>query len=413
MTSEAYVFIEGLESEPVLCGRVSLNTRTEVGTFVYGKSYLARANAFAIDPIHLPLTETEHLCTINKGIFGVLSDAGADSWGRKLITQLHRTQPQNELEFLIAGAAMGVGALSFSLSRERTKPKLSPNTLADLELLRRGKNAILAAEEVSDEVRQAFVFGSSMGGARPKTLLTHQDQEYLVKFNKADDRYNVARVEHATMRMLDELDAVHVASSEVISTGEDDSATEDVFLVKRFDRSAGAVSHHFLSANTLLQQSSISQLSLKTWYSYGRLAELLRQHSAEASDAIDLYYRMVFNVLIGNTDDHARNHAWLMPLDFHEQHISPQQAWRLAPAYDVLPINASRQHSLGIGDYGREGTKENMLSQAKRFGLQDFKARKIIDEVSQLVAEWPHYFRQNQVSAGDIERIRNMIPPLS
>lgn len=186
------------------------------------------------------------------------------------------------------------------------------------------------------------MYGSSMGGARPKTLLTHNQTDYLVKFNKPDDLYNVARVEHAAMRMLDEL------------------------------------------------------------------AELMRQHSTVASDAHQLFQRMVFNVLIGNTDDHARNHAWLYALPAAQE----QRGWRLAPAYDVLPISATRQHALGIGDAGRMGSKENLLSQASRFGLQDFKARQLFNRVRDLVNEWASYFAQQGVHESDIERLGKIIPKI-
>ncbi|MGQ4277599.1 type II toxin-antitoxin system HipA family toxin [Pseudidiomarina sp. E22-M8] len=402
MISSAYVFIEGLDEEPVICGRFELDPFTDTGRFVYGRSYLARADAFALDPLHLPLTEVEHVCTLQRGIFGVLSDAGADTWGRKLILQLHKSQPRNELEFLIVGAAMGVGALSFSLSREKTKAKRSPNSMADLGLLLQGKNAIIADENISEEVKQAFIFGSSMGGARPKTLLTHDGQEYLVKFNKPDDLYNVARVEHATMRMLAELDGVRVADTTVITS----ENGEDVLMVKRFDREQQQVSHHFVSANSLLSEGAVNQRSLTTWYSYGQLAELLRQHSAVASDATELFQRMVFNVLIGNTDDHARNHAWLYPLRTKRE----EGLWHLAPAYDVLPTSATRQHALGIGEQGREGSVSNLLSQVSRFGLQDFKGRRLLAQVQELVMEWPTYMAREGVAEGDIEKLKRIIP---
>lgn len=404
MISSAYVFIEGLAAEPIICGRIELDATANIGRFIYGRSYLERADAFALDPIHLPLTSGTKTCTLQHGLFGVLSDAGADAWGRKLILQLHSTQPHNELEFLIAGAGMGVGAISFSLSRDKAKAKQSPNTLQDIELLLQGKNKILAAEDVSDAVKQAFIYGSSMGGARPKTLLTHQRNDYLVKFNRPDDIYNVARVEHATMRMLSELDAVTVAPTQVVTS----KLGEDLLLVERFDRCDHKVSHHFISANSLLTDSTVTQRSLKTWYSYAQLAEFLRQHSSVATDAHELYLRMIFNVLIGNTDDHARNHACIYALPG----AKGPAGWRLSPAYDVLPISASGQHALGIGEHGRAGTVDNIVSQARRFGVQEFKARKMLQQVKDLVAEWPHYMANEGVHEGDIQRLKSIIPKL-
>ncbi|WP_322407075.1 type II toxin-antitoxin system HipA family toxin [Idiomarina sp. PL1-037] len=396
MTSKAYVFIEGLENEPVICGVIWYDPTNRIGRFRYGQSYLARNDAFALDPVHLPLTDELFETRANKGLFGVLTDAGADAWGRKLITQLRTTKPENELEFLIAGASMGVGAISFSLSQSKSKAKVSRNTLDDIDLLLAGKNAILNSENVSVEVKKAFQYGESMGGARPKTVLQHNGQAYLLKFNRPDDLYNVARVESATMTMLNEVEGVNVAGTQLLA-GE-----EDVLMSERFDRRGLDVSHHFISANSLLAEGNVSEAMLKTTYSYGALAEYMRKTSQRAEDATELYKRMAFNVFIGNTDDHGRNHALFWDLK--------SGGWRLSPAYDVLPINNSQQHALGIGEYGREGSIDNVLSQCRRFGVTPKKAKNILGNIRELVGEWPAYYKENGVADGDIERLKAVIP---
>lgn len=396
MTSKAYVFIEGLENEPVICGVIWYDPTNRIGRFRYGQSYLARNDAFALDPVHLPLTDELFETRANKGLFGVLTDAGADAWGRKLITQLRTTKPENELEFLIAGASMGVGAISFSLSQSKSKAKVSRNTLDDIDLLLAGKNAILNSENVSVEVKKAFQYGESMGGARPKTVLQHNGQAYLLKFNRPDDLYNVARVESATMTMLNEVEGVNVAGTQLLA-GE-----EDVLMSERFDRRGLDVSHHFISANSLLAEGNVSEAMLKTTYSYGALAEYMRKTSQRAEDATELYKRMAFNVFIGNTDDHGRNHALLWDLK--------SGGWRLSPAYDVLPINNSQQHALGVGEYGREGSIDNVLSQCRRFGVTPKKAKNILENIRELVGEWPAYYKENGVADGDIERLKAVIP---
>ena len=126
------------------------------------------------------------------------------------------------------------------------------------------------------------------------------------------------------------------------------------------------------------------------------------KHSSVPDDASELFHRMVFNVLIGNTDDHTRNHAFLYSFK--------NKDWRLSPAYDVLPINANNQHGIGIGLDGRNGTIENLLSQSERFGLKRFKAEKIIKEVLDLVYQWPYYFKEHGVGDGDLERLKAVIP---
>jgi len=397
MTSEqAYVFIDGLEDSPVICGVVTLDPARGYGEFRYGKSYLARPDAFALDPLNLPLSDELFTTSGGKGLFGVLTDAGADAWGQRVILSLHKTKPANALQFLLAGSGMGVGALVFSKSRSSSKPKYNKNTLGDLPMLLRGKAAILSDEAIPPEAKKAFEHGSSMGGARPKTLITEGAITYLAKFNRPDDLFNQVKVEHASMRMLAEL-PVHVANTRVVS-----AADEDVLLVERFDCDAQRPTHHFISANSLINIAAVNPDQLNPNYSYGFLAEFLAKHSAAATDAQELYQRMVFNVLLGNTDDHSRNHALLYSFS--------QRTWCLAPAYDVLPINNSRQHGLGIGALGRFGSAENLLSHASRFGLKTVKARKLISQVQDLVSEWPSYFARLGVGEGDIERLHGIIP---
>lgn len=396
MTSEVYVFVDGLEKKPIICGIAALDAQKKIGRFRYGLSYLNRPDAFSLDPINLPLTQDEFVTTTNNGIFGVLSDAGADSWGRRVILSLHTTKPQNELEFLIAGGGMGVGALMFSLSRYSSKSKVNKNTLGDLPHLLQSKEAILNDEDISPEAKRAFEFGSSMGGARPKSLVVDGDVTYLAKFNRNDDLFNFAKVENATMQMLTEL-PVRVASNKVCETPDG-----DVLLVKRFESQSLRPTHHFISANSLINLNRVNNQVAASRYSYGFIGEALRNFGSEPRDAVELYWRMVFNVLMGNTDDHARNHGLM--------YCFTDKSWRLTPAYDVLPISNSRQHGLGIGEQGRFGSIENLLSQSMRFALKPVKARKIIAEVKELTNEWPIYFSRNRVSDGDIERLKGVVP---
>ncbi len=111
----AYVFIEGLDVSPIICGVYQLDIKNKQGYFGYGQSYLERQNAFPLDPIHLPLIKGTFKTNPHSEIFGVLRDAGPDSWGRRVILSLHKTKPRNEIEFLLAGAGEGVGALMLSL----------------------------------------------------------------------------------------------------------------------------------------------------------------------------------------------------------------------------------------------------------------------------------------------------------
>lgn len=398
MTSKAYVFIDGLETTPIIAGVVQM--KGSVGQFRYGKSYQARPDAFSLDPVHLPLNDDIHTTKLNGGLFGALSDAGPDSWGEKVMRSLHSTVPQNKLEVLLAGANQGVGSIMFSLSQSRCKRKRSKNSIRDLSLLFRAKDAILSDHAIPKELKKVFEYGASMGGARPKSAIEDNGKAYLVKFNRQDDLYNAVNVEHASLRMLNELSACRVAKTESLNT-----PNGDALLVERFDRQDGRPSCHYLSANSVFSLKKVSSSALSNTYSYGALAEFIMTYGAEPADAHDLYHRMVFNVLMGNTDDHSRNHAMLY--DFANRH------WRLSPAYDVLPINSSKQHGIGLGEQGRVGNVENMLSQSMRFGLKRFKAQKIIDNVIELAQEWRHYFAHHGVGEGDIARLEGIIPSQS
>lgn len=396
MISKAWVFVDGLDAQPVVCGVIKVAEDGSEGRFRYGKSFLARPDAFSLDPINLPLTDAEFITRNNHGLFGVLRDAGADAWGRKVILSLHNTKPQNQLEFLLAGSGMGVGALVFSLSSSKSKPKFGRNSLGDVDMLLKAKDAILDDEAIPQEAKVAFEYGSSMGGARPKTTIHEEDTAWLAKFNRSDDLVNMVKTEHACMTMLGELPC-RVAHTRVLS-----SPAGEVLLVKRFELAGNKPTHHYLSANSLFNMDKVSEADLRQQYSYGAIAEFILKHGAQPTDAHDLYYRMVFNVLMGNTDDHARNHALLYSFS--------NKQWRLSPAYDVLPINSSRQHGIGIGVRGREGSLENLLSQSLRFGLKAFKAKKIISEIQELCSEWPGYFSKLNVGDGDIERLKGIIP---
>ncbi|GGD75263.1 type II toxin-antitoxin system HipA family toxin [Lacimicrobium alkaliphilum] len=396
MTSEAYVYIDGIEDQPLICGIVALNHNNTVAQFRYGKSYLNHAKAFAIDPVNLPLSEDVFVTRRHGGMFGALLDAGADAWGKKLILSLHKTKPQNTIEFLLSGSAMGVGAITLSLSRNSCKPKRSLARIGQINDLLRGKNAILNDQAVSPEAKKAFQHGESMGGARPKAVVNDGEREYLVKFNRKDDLFNHARVEHASMLLLREL-TDNVANTKTLRVDD-----EDVLLVERFDRRGSIPSCAFISARTLLDIDVVNPGLAASTYTYGEIADFLRRESDRASDSKELFTRMCFNALIGNTDDHVRNHGLIMPFG--------SRGWHLSPAYDVLPISSSRQHGLGLGNFGREATVENLLSQHRRFGLSVAKAKSIFNDVSDVTLTWPEAFSASGVTDEDIERLRGVIP---
>lgn len=398
-----YITLPG-EVKPVTAGRyvLSVDRRGEpIGRFVYGRSYLARDDKVEIDPIELRLTDRTYETVRLKGIFGPLRDAGPDFWGRRVIEKHAGKTELSELDYLLHSADDRAGALGFGLSQQPPAPRRKFNQTIALAKLQQIADAIVADEELPPDEAQAqieelLLVGTSMGGARPKAVVEDSDELWLAKFNRHDDRWNSARVEHA-MLSLARTCGLDVAFSKVVQAG-----GRDVLMVKRFDRKRVADDYtraRMVSALTLLATED-SHRSRDRW-SYVLLAEQLRRSSADAkADAQELFRRMTFNALISNTDDHPRNHAIL----------AREREWRLSPAYDLnptTPVSTERRDlAMTVGDLGRRATADNLVSQSARFLLDKGEARAIVDDMEARVrAAWYHSARAQGVSEADCERI--------
>jgi serine/threonine-protein kinase HipA len=317
MTSEAptecFVYITLPEqTEPVTAGRFALLTDrrgTPEGRFIYGRSYLERPNAVALDPIELKLSPRTYSTVALGGVFGSLRDASPDYWGRRVIQRhLGKAQP-GEMEYLLYSPDDRAGALGFGLNQRPPAPKRTFNQTLDLEKVQVIADAIMADEDLPagagddhDQVEKLLVIGTSMGGARPKAVVEDEDGLWIAKFNRPDDTWNCARVEHA-MLILARACGLTTAESRIVGVG-----GRDVLLVKRFDRErtqAGYLRTRMISAMTLLRAEDTYQ-SRDKW-SYVLLAEEIRRVCAEpAQNAAELFRRMCFNALISNIDDITR-----------------------------------------------------------------------------------------------------------
>ena len=398
-----YITLPG-EVKPVTAGRYVLtaNRRGEpIGRFVYGRSYLARDDKVEIDPIELKLSERNYETVRLKGVFGALRDAGPDYWGRRVIEKHVGKAELSELDYLLHSADDRAGALGFGLSQTPPAPVRKFNKTIELEKLQRIADAIVADEQLPEDVANAqieelLLVGTSMGGARPKAVVEDADGLWLAKFNRNDDRWNSARVEHS-MLMLGRACGLDVAFSKVVEAG-----GRDILLVKRFDRTkapSGYTRARMISALTLLGTED-SHRGRDRW-SYVLLTEELRRISADPkTDAHELFRRMAFNALISNTDDHPRNHAML----------ARGRDWRLSPAYDLTPttpISVERRDlAMTIGDDGRRATADNLLSQSPRFLLDRDDAKAMLDGMETRVKDtWYHTARAQGVSEKDCELI--------
>jgi len=399
-----YITLPG-ETAFVTAGKFVLEpdrTGISVGRFVYGRSYLERREAVPFDPVELKLSRTTYRTTALKGVFGALRDAGPDYWGRRVIEK-HAGRPQlGELDYLLYAPDDRAGALGFGLGPEPPAPKRDFNKTLDLEKLLRLAEAIIADEDVpqgpeEEQVEDLMLIGTSMGGARPKAVVEDDDGLWIAKFNRPDDKWNHARVEHA-MLVLARACGIQSAESRIVTAGD-----RDVLLVKRFDRertASGYLRARMISGLTLLRTEDTHQH--RDRWSYLLMAEELRRISADPQqDAIELFRRMCFNGLISNIDDHPRNHAI----------IAKDKDWKLAPAYDLtpsMPISLERRDlALSCGDLGRYAHTENLLSQCARFSLKREEACSLIDEMEwRIAATWYETARREGVSEQDCEKIK-------
>lgn len=409
MTSEreAYVYIQipgTLETVPAALLRVqTLPDGTQVGRFRYGDRYLARPDAVAFDPFQLPLAKQVFEFTQFEGIPAAVRDAAPDAWGRRVIEHKLERDPADlqEIDYLLHGPQDGAGYLSFGLKAEPPAPRRTYNRTHQLDELITASQAIEEGKRVATHLLEQLDPGTSMGGARPKATIEDAHCLWLGKFPSKDDRFNLQRVEFATLDLASR-GGLNVTQARLQPVG-----SSDVLMLKRFDREraeGGYLRFGVVSGLTVLDCGD-SHLDRDRW-SYPLLAENLRRWSDKPeADCAELFRRMVFNAAVTNNDDHPRNHALLRG----------QRGWRLSPAYDLVPAPVvsleRRDLALTVGSYGRTASIYNLLSQASRFGLSAEDARQEIDRIVGVVRQWRNSFFTCGVSTEDIEYIAPAILP--
>ncbi|MEE9597597.1 MAG: HipA domain-containing protein, partial [Acidiferrobacterales bacterium] len=380
MTSErecfVYIVLPG-ETSLVTAGRFRVTpTRggANVGSFVYGQSYLARANAVPFDPVELRLRRGPFETARMDGFFGAIRDAMPDSWGQRVIERHAGVAKLEGFDYLLQGPDDRAGALGFGLNVEPPAPRRKFNRTLDLGRLQQAADAVISddpslAGSAAQQVEELLRLGTSMGGARPKVVVEDDSDLWLAKFSREDDRWNHPRVEYALLDLAKACE-LNVAESKLTTV-----AGRDVLLVRRFDRGhtqAGYRRHRMVSALTLLR-SDDNPIRRTNW-SYLLLADEIRRVSARPeADLRELFARMCFNAITSNTDDHPRNHAIL----------AKDQDWHLSPAFDLTPMPVvgqdRRDLAMVCGKQGRYANRENLLSAHGRFLLSGEEATKIVD----------------------------------
>lgn len=400
MTSEchAYVYVQlpgTLSTVPAALLKVEkLPEGTFVGRFRYGDRYLERKDAISFDPFQLPLGDTVHEFTKLKGVPGAVRDAGPDAWGRRVIE--HKLQRSSgdleEIDYLLNGPQDGAGYLSFGYKSEPPARKRRYNRTHQLAELVAAAEAIEEGKRVPANILEQLEPGTSMGGARPKATIEDGNRLWLGKFPERADRYNLQRVEYATLELARRC-GISVCNARLQPV-----AGHDVLMVERFDREyteGGYLRFGLVSGLTLLDCDD-SHVDRERW-SYLLLADQLRRWSEKPdADRIELFRRIVFNAAVTNNDDHPRNHAVLRT----------ERGWRLTPAYDLVPaplVSLERRDlAMRLGTYGRTASIYNLLSQNERFGLTAEAARKEIENVVAIVRTWRDHFLACGVSRKDI-----------
>lgn len=363
--TEAYVWIWLPDSTaPVVAGKITQYADKLV--FNYGKSYLARENAIAVYEPELPLQSGEIPLPAGLTMPSSIRDAAPDAWGRRvLINRLHNPD-LNELTYLLESGSDRIGALDFQRSATNYLPRHATN--APLEELLTAAELVEKGVPLNTELQQALHHGTSIGGARPKAQIEDDQKKYIAKFSSSTDLYSVVKAEFVAMRLAS-LAGLEVASVSLVK-----AAGKDILLIERFDRvstPAGWQRKAMVSGLTLLGLDEM----MARYASYIDLAEIIRHRFVAPTESLrELYSRMVFNVLCGNTDDHARNHAAFWD----------GKMLSLTPAYDVCPQartgNEATQAML-ITENNRMSQLTTCLATAHHFLLGQEEATAIINQL--------------------------------
>ena len=361
--TEAYVWIWlPKKTKPIVAGKMMLAGGRY--HFTYGQSYRAHQEAIPLSPVELPLKAGTFSPSGLHEIPACLRDGSPDAWGRRLIDYQFPTLNPNELDYLLLSGSDRIGALDFQASALEYVPRdQAPVHLDAIEDLAK---MLEEHQPISKKLLPILLHGTSVGGARPKCLIELDGKGYVAKFSLSTDQHSFVKTEYVAMQLAAQA-GLNVAPVLLKSIG-----GRDVLLVERFDRDIkkeGAFRKHMLSALSLL---GLHEMEAR-YASYRHLADLIRQYFDNPEVTLrELFSRLVFNVLIGNTDDHARNHAAF----WDGQHL------QLTPAYDLSPqlrigYEANQAMILG-GAQGNASTLMNILSIHSAFLLNKHAAKEII-----------------------------------
>jgi serine/threonine-protein kinase HipA len=363
--------------------------------FNYGRSYLARPDAISLYAPELPLQPGSLSLIPGLNMPSCLRDASPDAWGRRVL--IHQKLgvkgtdaaqfELDELTYLLESGSDRIGALDFQTSPTQYVPRQTQQP--SLEELLTAAEKVEQGIALSPELDQALLHGTALGGARPKVLLDDGDRKFIAKFSSSHDLYSVVKAEFIAMRLARKV-GLNVATVHLRT-----AMGKDVLLIERFDR----VRHGdqwrrraMVSALTIFELDEM----MAAYASYEKLAECIRHRFAHSTASLhELFARMVFNILCGNTDDHARNHSAFW--DGHQL--------ALTPAYDICPQSRTGQQALQamlIHGSDRRSQIATCMAAAPSFLLGSEAAIAIFNhQVSTIENEWPSICDEAGLSAVD------------
>jgi len=381
--NEAYVWIwlPG-ETDPIVAGRLEADNGNLL--FNYGKSYLERANdtkpAMPIYEPELPLEAGTLPLLEGLSMPGCIRDGAPDAWGRRVIINRKLglkgtdtdTNVLDELTYLLESGSDRIGALDFQLSPSNYEPRSATNV--PLEELLNSAARVEKGVPLTPELDIALYHGTAIGGARPKALVEDSEKKYVAKFSSSTDIYSVVKAEFIAMRLAD------LVGLDVAPVKLETAANKDVLLVERFDREnveQGWTRKSMVSALTLFGLDDM----MARYASYETMAEIIRYRFTDPKDTLkELFSRLVFNILCGNTDDHARNHAAFWD----------GKELTLTPAYDICPQSRSgneASQAMLISGNNNLSQLKYCLETAHNFQLSEGDALLIFENQKSVIEE--------------------------
>jgi len=382
------------KEEPIVAGKLSKFDKRIV--FTYGQSYLNNPNAIPIYDKELPLIKGPQEKPLGSEVIpGCIRDAAPDAWGRRVILnkllglkgQNADTAELDEFTYLIESGSDRIGGLDFQKSPKDYIPRLAGQ--ASLEELLQSAELVERGIPLTPELAQALNHGTSIGGARPKALISDNNTKYIAKFSSSTDQYNVIKAEFIAMRLA-RLCGLNVANVKLAK-----ASGKDVLLIERFDRDAHGEKQTrklMLSALTLLNLDEMTP----HYASYEDLAEIIRHRFTNPKETLkEMFARMTFNILCGNTDDHARNHAAF----WDGSHLTP------TPAYDLCPQmrqGGEASQAMMISGSDRSSRLITCLASSNNFMLSTDDARQIIDrQITTINKSWDSVCNECELSPID------------